>query len=247
MIHRLVSIFVALSLFVAARAADARPNAEVEGRELAQKILEPSPSENSTISGVLKIRKPRSKTLEIPMQCRILVTSTNWQSIYETLPNTNSVKEQLVLTHSGTNSIRYDLNGSVVAEELADVPFAGSDFWLTDFGLEFLRWPVQRVLKKEIRRSRFCVVLESVRSSDGLATSQGYSRVVSWIDNETTGILHADAYDDRGRKLKEFEPKEFQKDANGQYQLQEMRIDNLQTGSRTTIEFDVTLSASQKP
>ena len=42
-------------------------------------------------------------------------------------------------------------------------PFAGSDFWaLADLGLEFLYWPEQRLIKKEIRRGQSCDVLESI-------------------------------------------------------------------------------------
>ena len=41
------------------------------------------------------------------------------------------------------------------------VPFAGSDFWVADLGLEFLHWPQQRLSKKEMRRSRFCAASPS--------------------------------------------------------------------------------------
>lgn len=246
MIPRLIAIFVVAMLLVNVRAADARPNAEAEGRQLAQKLLDQSPSANSTITGVLQIRQSRKKQSAIPMQCRIVVTETNWQTIYETLPNTNSVHEQFIITRNGTDPARYELNGTTLPDGLAAVPFAGSDFWLTDLGLEFLRWPIQRVLKKEIRRSRFCVVLESVRETNNVAQLQGYSRVVSWIDSETDGILHADAYDAKGKRIKEFEPKEFEK-INGQWQLKEMRMVNLQTGSRSTLEFDLTIADPEKP
>jgi YD repeat-containing protein len=62
--------------------------------------------------------------------------------------------------------------------------------------------------------------------------------VVSWIDIDTGGIVHAEAYDAAGRRLKRFEPKALKK-VNGQWQLQEMVIRNLKTGSRTTIEFEL--------
>ena len=56
------------------------------------------------------------------------------------------------------------------------------------------------------------------------------------IDQETGGILEAEAYDRQGRLLKVFEPKSFKK-VNGQWELQEMEIRNVQTSSRTRIEF----------
>ena len=81
------------------------------------------------------------------------------------------------------------------------VPFAGSDFWLADLGLEFLNWPTQRLLRKEIRRGQSCAVLESVNPHPAPGA---YSRVVSWIDIETDGIINAEAYDSKGKLLKEF-------------------------------------------
>ena len=113
------------------------------------------------------------------------------------------------------------------------VPFAGSDFWVADLALNFLHWPEQRLLKTEMRRSRSCRVLESINPKP---EPRAYSKVRSWIDLETDGVVHAEAYDFKGELLKEFDPKEFRK-VRGQWELQEMEIDNRQTGSRTRIEF----------
>ena len=118
-------------------------------------------------------------------------------------------------------------------------PFAGSDFWLADLGLEFLHWPGQRLLKKELRSSQSCYVLESKNPAP---TTNGYSRIVSWLDIDSVrdagqaAIIHADAYDAHGKLLKMFDPKKLKK-VNGQYQLQEMEIRNEQTRSHTRIEF----------
>lgn len=115
------------------------------------------------------------------------------------------------------------------------IPFANSDFWVADLGLEFFHWPAQKVLKHEMRRGQACEVLESMNPEP---STNGYSRVVSWIDNDTGGIVHAEAFDAKGKLLKEFNPKEFKK-VNGQWQLQEMEIRNVQTGSRTRLEFNL--------
>jgi hypothetical protein len=73
-----------------------------------------------------------------------------------------------------------------------------------------------------------------------------YSRVLSWIDPETGGIVHAEAYDIRDQFLKQFDPKEFRK-VQGQWQLEGMEIRNRLTGSRTRIELDVTGQPPGKP
>ncbi len=86
-----------------------------------------------------------------------------------------------------------------------------------------------------MRRGRSCKVLESTNPSP---STNGYSRVVSWIDNESGGIVHAEAYDAKGGLLKEFDPKSFKK-VNGQWELQDMEIRNVRTGSRTRLEFDL--------
>ena len=114
-------------------------------------------------------------------------------------------------------------------------PFAGSDFWIADLGLEFFHWPAQKVLKKEVKRSRGCTVLESTNPDP---TTNGYSRIVCWIDSETLGIVQAQAYDAQGKLLKEFYPKDIKK-VKGQWQVESMEIDNVQTGSRTRLEFDL--------
>jgi hypothetical protein len=114
-------------------------------------------------------------------------------------------------------------------------PFSGSDFWIADLGLEFLHWPQQLLLKQEMRRSRSCNVLDSINPH---SSSSGYSRVVSWFDIESGGVVMAQAFDAKDKLLKEFAPKEMKK-VQGQWQLEEMEIRNIQTGSRTRVQFNL--------
>jgi hypothetical protein len=51
-------------------------------------------------------------------------------------------------------------------------------------------------------------------------------------------IVHADAYDAKGKLLKQFDPKKVRK-VNGAWELAEMEIRNRQTGSSTKIEFEL--------
>ena len=70
------------------------------------------------------------------------------------------------------------------------LPFAGSDFLECDLGLEFFHWPAQKVLPKttSLKRGREYTLLESTNPNP---TPNGYSRVLSWIDKESGGILAA--------------------------------------------------------
>ena len=226
-------------------------DAEIQGRQLAQQLLQQQPATNFAQHGVLKIRDANGKRSEILVKCEVIVTTTNWQSLYKAKFGTNATDiTTLVVTHCGADSNRYVLFeneqtarigivgihiGMGLSGNRTMIPFACSDFWLCDLGLEFFHWPAQKILKKEVKRSRGCTVLESMNSEPA---TNGYSRVVSWIDEETLGIVQAQAFDARGKLLKEFYPKSFKK-VNGQWELEDMDIRNVQTGSRTRFEFDL--------
>ena len=65
-----------------------------------------------------------------------------------------------------------------------------------------------------------------------------YSKVVSWVDEDSMGIVRAELFDAQGKLLKIFEPKAFKK-IDGQWHLKEMEMRNEQTGSRTAIVFEL--------
>ena len=62
--------------------------------------------------------------------------------------------------------------------------------------------------------------------------------MLSWIHQDTGALIQAEAYDARGKLLKEFRPTETEK-VNGRHELKEMEIENTQTGSTTRLEFDL--------
>ena len=220
---------------------------EIDGQALAQQLLAQKPTENSTITGLLKIRDAKGKRFEIPVRSQIVTTPTNWQSFYETSRGSNGiglVKLEVIHSESAPNQYRlvqleaadgYNGGGQVLTGDEAMISFAGSDFWLADLGLEFFHWPGQRLLKKEMRRGQSCNVLESANPQ---ARATGYGRVVSWLDIETGGIVHAEAYDQKNKLLKEFDPKEFKK-INGRWEVREVEIRNVKEKSSTRLEFNL--------
>jgi hypothetical protein len=119
----------------------------------------------------------------------------------------------------------------------ANVSLAGSDFWLSDLGMEFLHWPEQHFLrdaKITLRFGRPCKVLESIN----LQPSEGqYARVVSWIDSEMGSIIRAESWGADGKRFKTFELKHFVK-VNGRWQVKDMEIQNERADSRTRLEFN---------
>lgn len=211
--------------------------AESQGRQLVQQLLAQQPADNFTNTGVLKIRPAKGKTVEIPARCQIMVTETNWTTVYEA-DGTNHV-EKLFIVHAPGQPIRFadqkDSSAPTATTETM-VPFAGSDFWLVDLGLEFFQWPGQKVLPNttNLKKSRSYTLLESTNPRP---VAGGYSRVLTWIDKESGGILEAEAYDAKNKLLKTFDPKDIKK-VNGQWQVLTMEINNVQTGSRTRLEFN---------
>jgi len=210
-------------------------NDPVAGRALAQQQLALRPEANFTNTGKIFVRASKKLRWEIAYTCRVVVTDTNWTSFYAATRGTNSLPGFSVEHRDNApNSYRDEGGNPLIMAQLL-TPFAGSDFWVMDLGLEFFHWPEQRVLKWEMKRSFGCKVLES-RNPD--PTAGGYSRVVSWIHDETGSLIQAEAYDTRGKLLKEFRPTEVQK-VNGRQELKEMEIENVQSGSTTRLVFDL--------
>ena len=250
----LLVLLGSLAAAFAQRQADQRPppldpvQARSEARSLVADLLAQKPPQNSTNTGQVRIRDRDGKEIEVPARFEITCTATNWSSVYESLKTADSPGgAKLTVIHSGNQPNQYQLiesgppgNTNPRSRKLTPdqtmLPFAGSDFWAADLGLEFLHWPDQRLLRKEMRHSKSCYVLESVNPQ---TPPGGYTRVVSWIIIESPhGIVHADAYDARNELLKIFDPVNLEK-VHGDYQLEEVEMRNRKTGSHTWIKFDL--------
>jgi Outer membrane lipoprotein-sorting protein len=248
---KILRVILAAVLFSTA-AANAQTNAltdaEIQGRALAQKIANQKPTENFTNTGVLKIRNQGGSTV-LPLTIKLKINSDDFLTDYDIATNSASQSSAWlkIIQHSGEPAIYY-LNPPLVGKIISGVfdasllrgsetmiPFANSDFWLCDLGLEFFHWPQQKILKHETHRLQSCTVLESTNPNPA---PESYSRVVSWIDNDSLGIVEAYAYDAKGKLLKDFYPKDFKK-IHGQYQVQTLVMENVQTGSKSRIEFDL--------
>jgi hypothetical protein len=239
-------IFVALScapLFPSLGAELSK--AEVEGRALVADLLaEEGPTESYSQTGVLKIRDRERHWTEIPFRLRIVVTVTNQAAAIEptaliplSFRASVTVTNRAVVIEPTTKTTAREayILTNALSNASATTPIAGSDLWVGDVSMDFLHWPEQRLLKSEMRRGRSCKVLESVSPAP---TTSGYSRVVSWVDNETDGIVRAEVYDAHNKLFKECEPKGFKK-VKGRWELRELRIRNLKTGTQTVMEFDL--------
>jgi hypothetical protein len=223
--------------------------AEREARMLVAKLLAQVPDGSATNTGLVRIRDAEGNEREFPVRFEVTLTATNWVNSYETLPSAGaSGGLRLEISHFRDQPNRYDLFSPATAGATNTVPeprrltpaqimapFAGSDFWIADLGLEFLHWPQQRLSQKNtVRHTKACHVLESINPAP---VAGGYSKVVSWIIIDgPPGIAHADAYDAKGERFKSFDPTSFDR-AKGQ--LEEMELRNLKTDSRTLIKYNL--------
>ncbi len=217
-----------------------------EGREaggaLAKGLISAVPLENSKWEGALKIFRKNLPMLVVPVSCQTVVSSnTNvWTVVYETKGTNEGGHERLTVTFASDADPKYlyQKNSRESAVELhgaeADLPFAGSDFWLSDLALEFFHWPSQIRHKGEMRRGRPCYVMESLREK---ADGNGYTRVVTWIEKESGAPMEAEAYGADKRMIKDFELGSVGK-INGRYQVKNLKMYDRRKGSRTFLEFN---------
>jgi hypothetical protein len=255
-------VFVALLLVpfgAKSQSANELSSAQIQGQQLAREILSQRPAENTDTRGIMQIRDQGGHRSEVPIASRIMVTislaNTNltlpdWYTCYQATLTNQTEYLWVAHTASQTNVYTYSTNANSAVPVIGRLfgtdkyqifgpalisPFGGSDFWIADLGLEFFHWPDQKIIQHETRRTRACAVLESTNPHP---SPGGYSRVDTWIDDESMGIVHAEAFDAKGKLLKIFDPKKIKK-VNGQWELEDMEIRNVQTGSRTTIKFDL--------
>src|SRR5581483_8795027 len=173
--------------------AEEYPTGPEAGRALAAELRTMRPEENSKWRGTLKISR-NHKTVTVPIYCETTLDQSNtaWDVMYLTIATDSMGAEKLTVIFStnGPNQYILAVAGSPGAPlgaprqlsgAAANVPLAGSDFWLSDLGLEFYHWPEQDRLKGEMRRGQPCYVLESTNPQP---SPGGYSRVRTWIDKE---------------------------------------------------------------
>ncbi len=245
------SVGVAFGMLVALQALRAAGPAPAPsspaGLALAEDLRSAKPPEDLEVQGLIRFRDPDGRRHRAPLRYRIEVRGAGWRSIYET-PGEGPLKpETLVVVCSSNAPNRYEVapaaapgapagSPTVLVGDDAMVPFAGSDFWLADLGREFLWWPQQRIVEEakiKMRKGRPCKVLESRNPQPN---PKGYTRVRSWIDTKTGGIIMAEAYGPDGKLMKEFEIGGLTK-VNGVWELKNMEMLNDRTDSQTIFEF----------
>ena len=213
-----------------------------EGARLASEIRSAVPAEEVALRGRLNVRNSAGTTRDVPFEFKTTLTASNWSTLYKAASTDSQPQPLLAVrrqkegpnTYAEASPTTPD-NWKPLAGKSIHRAFAGSDFSLFDLGVEFFHWPAQKIRKTEMRKSRSCHVLESLNPSPG---PEEYLRVVSWIDVESGGVVVAEAYDAQNRLLKEFAVNSMKK-INDRWQVQQMEIRNVQTRSRTRLDFEI--------
>lgn len=237
--------YVSIMGLVAGAVAAERPSADqlAEGQRLVQQLRAARPQGDSEIRGTLIISRDNKR--RVPVVCKIMAGAGNWKTIYESQATDGIPAETLVITRTPAG-IQYAYakapavgapvpEPKPIAAGQAYVPFAQSDFWLTDLGTEFIFWPEQARLKGELRLGRDCYLLESINPA-----APQIVRIKAYIDKETNGILIAEGFDARNKLVKKFSihGSGFKK-VKGQWLLEKMDMQNDKTGSQTVLKFDL--------
>jgi hypothetical protein len=227
-------------------AQDPYPTGPEAGRELAEELRSMRPAEEFKWTGTLKILGRGHKSVSVPIACQTTLTPTNWSVTYFTSATATSGAEKLTVIFS-TNApnqyiyARAEAPGAPLGKAKtlsgaeADIPLAGSDFWLSDLGFEFYHWPDQVRLAGEMRRSRPCYVLESTHPHP---SAGGYARVLTWVDKDSNQPLQAEAQGANRKVIKEFEVGSVEK-IHDHYVVKDLRMSNNKTGSHTELDFNV--------
>jgi hypothetical protein len=241
LLHLVVGVLLAVS-GVHSALGDARD----DGMALAAELRTSAPPEPMEVRGLIRMRAPDGRRSNLPFTYQIGWISGGWISVYETAGGAGVAPQRLTVVHRPGERNEYQLEktplggGEPVITILrgaeAMVPFAGSDFWLADLGMEYLHWPEHRIVKNlkiKMRKGRPCQVLESVNPD---SAAQGYTRVRSWVDRETRKPIIAEAYGPDGRIVKEFEVGGVTK-VNGVWELKNLEMRDVERDSRTLLEF----------
>ena len=219
-----------------------------EARELVPQILAQRPEQTFT-NAVLRIRNRDGVERRVAVRFQTAITPTNWSSTYESSPSHSPEDKKpfvrkLTITHAPSAPNRYliwessntNATPKTISPSDTSLPFATSDFSVADLGLEFLHWPKQRVAKKEMYSSRYCAVLDSINPSPAKGAC---ARIRSWITTEPPlAPVRAEAYDAAGKRIKVFDVKGVEK-VKGHFKVDSVEMRDLQTGSRTIMEFDL--------
>ena len=216
-----------------------RPEALAEGQglEWAVRLRSSAPEQASTNQAILRIRG-RDGRKKVPVTVITRPGDDRWSVEYRVGGESGAETHQVATIHyrkQGPPTFEVQSEGPRAAGEAGpaagDLSIGGSDFLLKELGMEFLHWPEQRILGRELSNGRWCRVLESRSGKSG-----GTVSVRSWIDEKVGVVLSAEVYDARQVRIKHFSITQFREQAD-RWSCSVSMVDD-QRGTKTELSFD---------
>lgn len=217
--------------------------AEAQGREWSRRLRTSAPEQPSTNQAVLRIRT-REGRRKVPVTVITRPGSDRWSVEYRVAGDGAADPVQVaIIHHHSQGPPSFEVNSPAATRGTADEgrpgagpkagdqSVGGSDFLLKELGMEFLHWPEQRILTRELSNGRWCRVLES-RSG----RADGPAAVRSWIDEKLGVVLSAEVYDSRQVRIKHFSVTQFRELAD-RWTCSVSMVDDLR-GTKTELSFD---------
>jgi hypothetical protein len=219
-------------------AAGAEDTAEAQGREWAQRLRTVAPEEPSTNHAVLRIRN-REGRRQVPITVITRPGKGRWSVEYRVGGKGAKGDGEISRIHYSaegppTFEARLEPPGKPWSKDVpapGDSAIANSDFLLRELGMEFLYWPDQRLVGRELSNGRWCQVLESISKKP-----EGPASVKSWIDEKLGVVLSAEVYDARKVRLKHFSITQFREQAD-RWTCSVSMVDDVR-GTKTELAFD---------
>lgn len=113
-------------------------------------------------------------------------------------------------------------------------PFMGSEFAFEDLSSQEVEKYSYKYLGDETINGELCYVVERIP----VDKYSGYSRQVTWVDQQEYRQLRVDYYDRKDTLLKTMLATDFQKYLDRYWRAGTLSMANHQTGKSTTLEFD---------
>lgn len=232
-----IGLGMALLGLALAAMADSLSTQRERGAALVAHLRAQAPAGAMTNTGILRTRDAHGRRQQLPVTISTWPEGDGWKVRYEAGATNHGAVESLTVTFATNRPPTFEAPGTPGTGLSSLRPFANTDFWWCDLGLEFLHWPDQRVVKQEMSNGRLCWAMDSHNPG-----THGYASVRSWVDAEFNALLRAEAYDSQRRKIKEFSTGSFRevkgRDGQDVWMLKDIRMRDDLKDSRTELLYD---------
>ncbi|KAA3621838.1 MAG: outer membrane lipoprotein-sorting protein [Bacteroidetes bacterium] len=122
--------------------------------------------------------------------------------------------------------------------------FMGSEFTNADMSKPDMDDFTYKKLSKETYEGKLCWKIESLCKNEDIADEHGFSKRISWIEENTLLVYRIEFYDSYGELHKVQYIKDYKKQANGKHFAFYMEKENVQNGRKSVMTVNKFQSSS---